>query len=116
MAEVRTERKPTMPKGPMRGRGMPVPKGAIKKGTLKRLIKTLMKYYKWRMLIVLVCIVLGSVGSLVSSVYMQSLVDDVITPAMENAGGFTAELQGKLVGLILMMVIVYGIVILCNFI
>ena len=116
MAELKSERRPTMPKGPMRGRGMPVPKGAIKKGTLKRLLKTLMKYYKWRLLIVLICIVLGSVGSLVSSVYMQSLVDEVITPAMGNVGGLTAELQGKLVGLILMMVIAYGIVILSNFI
>ena len=40
---------------PMRGRGMPVAKGAIKKGTFSRLIKTLFKYYKAQMIIVLVC-------------------------------------------------------------
>ena len=33
MAEVKTK-PPVMPKGPMRGRGMPMPKGAIKKGTV----------------------------------------------------------------------------------
>ncbi len=114
MAEVKTsQRRPTMPKGPMRGRGMPVPKGSIKKGTLGRLLKTVFHHYKWQMVVVLICILVSSVGSLVSSVYMQGLVDDVITPAM--ASGFTSELKGKLVGLIVMMVVVYSLVIVASF-
>ena len=95
---------------------MPVPKGMIKKGTFGRLLKTLFKYYKWRLILVFACIVISSVGGLVSSIYMQMLVDEVITPALENVGGFTAELQGKLMGLILMMVIVYTLVVLTGFI
>ncbi len=114
MAEVKAQNRPTMPKGPMRGRGMPVPKGSIKKGTLGRLVKTVFKYYKWRMVAVLFCILFTSVGSLVSSVYMQRLVDDVITPAMDG-GAFTAELRGVLAGLIVMMAVVYGLVILTSF-
>ena len=114
MAEVKTERKPMMPKGPMRGRGMPVPKGAIKKGTLGRLLKTVFKYYKWRLIIVLFAIVINSVGGLVSSVYMKMLVDDVITPALDTA--FNDALKAKLVGLILMMVSVYAVVIIASFI
>ena len=114
MAEVKTERKPMMPKGPMRGRGMPVPKGAIKKGTLGRLFKTVFKYYKWRLIIVLIAIVINSVGSLVSSVYMKMLVDDVITPALDTA--FNDALKAKLVGLIIMMVSVYAVVIIASFI
>ena len=48
---------------PMRGgRGMPVPKGAIKKGTLPRLIKTVFKYYKWQLIVALICIVINSTG------------------------------------------------------
>ncbi len=115
MAEERRAqpRQPMMPKGPMKGRGMPVPKGSIKKGTLGRLIKTVMKYYKWRLLLVLACILFSSVGSLVSTVYMQMLVDDVITPAA--IGGFTSALKTRLVGLIMMMVIVYSLVILSSF-
>ncbi len=108
-----TQRKPVMPKGPMRGRGMPVPKGSIKKGTFKRLVKTIFKYYKWQLIVVLIGILFSSVGSLVSSVFMQGLVDDVITPALEN--GFTSELQAKLMGLIVMMAVIYGIVILSSF-
>ncbi|MBQ4052920.1 MAG: hypothetical protein IJD33_01130, partial [Clostridia bacterium] len=95
MAQTAT-RKPAM-KGPMRGRGMPVPKGAIKKGTLKRLFKLVFRYYKFRMLIALLCIALNSVGSLVSSVFMVSIVDEVITPAIA-LGGMTAAIEKKLIG------------------
>jgi len=114
MADVKTQRRPAMPKGPMRGRGMPVPKGAIKKGTLGRLLKTLFKYYRWQLIVVLIAIVLSSVGGLVSSVYMQMLVDNVITPALEK--GFHSELQARLIGLIIMMISVYAIVIIASFV
>ena len=100
----------------MRGRGMPVPKGAIKKDTFPRLMKMMFKYYKGQLILVLVCILLSSVGGLVSSVYMQLLVDNVITPALETHGAMTAELQGTLIGLIIMMVVVYTIVTLASFI
>ena len=114
MAEHKTyEQKPRAMK-PMRGRAMPVPKGAIKKGTFKRLFKTVLKYYKWQIFVALTCILLSSVGGLVSSVYMQQLVDRVITPAFEV--GFTAEIQSTLVGLIVMMVSVYAIVIVASFV
>ncbi len=109
MAEVKSK-----PMPPMRGRrGMPVPKGAIKKGTFGRLLKTLMKYYKWRVIAVIFCILCSSVGSLVSTVYMQRLVDDVITPAM--GVGFTAQLQARLAGLIVMMAVVYVLVVVTSF-
>lgn len=116
MAEAKTyERKPrAIP--PMRGRGMPVPKGSIQKGTLKRLLKTVFKYYKVQLILVFLCIILASVGSLVSSIYLQSLVDNVITPALSDGNGMTAELKGKLIGLIVMMVSVYTIVTLANFV
>ncbi|MBR4942563.1 MAG: hypothetical protein IKZ28_00895, partial [Clostridia bacterium] len=73
MAEAKYEQKPR-PIRPMRGgRGMPVPKGTIKKGTLGRVMKTAFKYYKWQLIVVIIAIVLNSVGNLVSSVYMQML-------------------------------------------
>ena len=116
MAEAKTYGQKPRAMKPMRGRGMPVPKGTIKKGTFKRLLKMMFKYYKWRIILVLCCIVLSSVGSLFSSIYMKMLVDDVITPALNNAGGFTAALQGKLIGLIITMVVVYSFVVLTSFI
>ena len=92
---------------------MPVPKGAIKKGTLKRLLKTVFKYYKWQLIAIFACIAVTSVGSLISSVYMQLLVDDVITPALKT--GFSSDLRARLTGLIIMMVSVYALVILTSF-
>ena len=112
---------PVMPKGPMRGRGMPMPKGAIKKGTLGRLIKTVFKYYKFRTLLALLFLAFSSVGSLVSTVYMEGIVGDVIEPALEinpltgARFGLTPELQTKLIGLVIMMISVYALVILSTF-
>ena len=113
MSEKNYEQKPRAVK-PMRGRGMPVPKGAIKKGTLKRLLKTVFHYYKWRLLAVLLCIIVSSVGSLVSSIFMVSLIDGVVKPAVE-LGSMTPALREELINLIIMMVSVYGAVILTSF-
>ena len=109
-------RKPMMPKGPMRGHGgMPTPKGAIKKGTFGRLMKMLLKYYKWRLILVFACLIFTAAGSLVSSVYMQQLVDNVITPALE-AGGMNSEILKTLTTLIIVMVTVYTLVVLATYI
>ena len=97
-----TKPRGAMPKGPMHGRGMRPPKGAIKKGTFGRLMKMLLKYYKWRLLLVAFCLVFSAAGSLVSSFYMQQVVDGVITPALD-AGGITDAISQKLIGLIVMM-------------
>ena len=103
-----------MPKGPMRGRGMRPPKGAIKKGTFGRLMKLLLKYYKWRLLLVAFCLVFSAAGSLVSSFYMQQVVDNVITPALD-AGGITDAISQRLIGLIVMMATVYSLVVISSF-
>ena len=121
MAEVKTTKTPAMPKGPMRGRGMPVPKGAIKKGTFGRLIKTVFKYYKWRVIFALACLAFTSIGSLVSTIYMEQLVKRVIIPATTKdkitglAPGLTPDLRQILVGLVIMMVVVYTLVVLTSF-
>ncbi len=112
MAEVKTAKRPTAARGPMRGRGMPVPKGSIKKGTLPRLLKTLFKYYKWQVVVVLICLSISAVGSLVSSVFLQSLIDDVIPKGVEN--GYDA-IKGKLLGMIGGMALLYLVVVLTSF-
>ena len=113
MAEVKTNtRRPTMPKGPMRGRGMPVAKGAIKKGTLPRLLKMMFKYYKWQAIIILLCIFLNSFGSLVASLFTKTLVDEVITPGIKLGLG---EVQGTFISLIITMALAYIVVVLAGF-
>ena len=97
---------------PMRGCGMPVPKGAIKKGTMKRLFKTVFKYYKTPIIVALICILFNSFGSLVSSVFMQSVIDKVITPGLVQGYG---AVKGKLIGMVIGMATAYGIVIIAGF-
>ena len=97
---------------PMRKRGMPVPKGAIKKGTLKRLLKTEFKYYKWRLILAIFFILITSVGSLISSVFLQSLIDKVITPGVTL--GYSA-VSATLIKLVLGMAGAYLIIILASF-
>ena len=114
MAEQKTyEQKPRAIR-PMRGRGMPVPKGAIKKGTLPRLIKTVFKYYKWQMIVAFVCIFFNAMGSLVSSVFMQSLIDEVITPAIREHLGYDG-VRVKLITMVIGMASAYMIVIIAGF-
>ncbi|MBQ8685952.1 MAG: ABC transporter ATP-binding protein [Clostridia bacterium] len=93
---------------------MPVPKGAIKKGTLPRLIKTVFKYYKWQMIVAFVCIFFNAMGSLVSSVFMQSLIDEVITPAIREHLGYDG-VRVKLITMVIGMASAYMIVIIAGF-
>ena len=112
MKRQESESKPR-PVRPMRGgRGMPVPKGAIKKGTLPRLIKTVLKYYKWRLIIALICIVINSTGSLISSVFLQTLIDDVIPAGVEN--GFSA-VAARLSGMVAGMAGAYVVIVIAAF-
>ena len=112
MAEVKTyEQKPRAMK-PMRGRGMPVPKGAIKKGTLPRLLKLVWQHYKWQMIVVCICILLNACGTLVSSLFVKTLTDNIIAEGVRQ--GYSS-VKAELIGLIIAMVIAYGIVILAGF-
>lgn len=98
---------------PMRGgRGMPVPKGAIKKGTFPRLIKMLFKHYKWYLVVALICIVINATGNLISSVFLQSLIDDVIPAGVANGFNSVAE---KLLGMTLAMAGWYVVIVVASF-
>ncbi len=102
MAEVKTQpRPPVMGKGGMRRRGMPVPKGAIKKGTAKRLLRYVFYFNKARMITVFICLLLSAVGGLVSSLFMQINIDKVITPGVQ-AGSFAAVKDKLVLNLIIM--------------
>ena len=69
----------------------PVGKGQkFKKGTIKRLLSYLGEY-KIRLVIVALCILISSAASVASSLFLQTLIDDYITPllleASPNFGG-----------------------------
>lgn len=73
MAEKLKKSTLPMKKPPMRG-----PRDASK--TIKRLLSYIFKGHKLRMAFVLICILLSAVAGVASSVFLQILIDDFITP------------------------------------
>lgn len=60
-----------------------VPKNSIKKGTFGRLFKYIAQYYKPRIVIVVICIILSSISSVIATMFMQRLIDTCIIPGIE---------------------------------
>lgn len=58
----------------------------IKKGTLRRLLHYVTRKYKWQFVFVFLCIIISSVVSVISSLFLQRLIDNYIVPllGMEN--------------------------------
>ena len=56
---------------------------------LKRVLGYMMKRYKFRFILVLICILITAVTTLTGMLFMQSLIDDFITPMLDTvkAGG-----------------------------
>ncbi len=75
-----------MPMGKRHGRGFaPLPKGQkFKPGTIKRLLSYL-KRYKVRLILVVICILISSAAGVASSLFLQTLIDDYITPLLIEA-------------------------------
>ena len=71
--------------GPRGGKGLYAggPTG-IKPGTIKRLLSYLSQY-KVRMIFVFICIIISTVASVGSSLFMQTLIDSYITPLLLEA-------------------------------
>ncbi len=60
------------------------PKMEIKKGTVKRLFSYITGPYKFRLVIVFFCILFSAVAGVLGSLFLQTLIDDNITPMIEN--------------------------------
>ncbi len=90
---------------PGTSRPMPGPKGmpmggrpgmAIEKGTLPRLLSYLKKY-RVQCIFVVICIILSTLASIASSLFVQRLIDDYIAPLLlEDAPVYTELLKAIL--------------------
>ncbi len=60
------------------------PKMEIKKGTIKRLFSYITGPYKLRLAVVFICILFSSLAGVLGSLFLQVLIDDNITPMIEN--------------------------------
>jgi ATP-binding cassette subfamily B protein len=94
----RNNKAPTPPRGPGGPRmvGMKMPTGGGK--TLKRLFGMVFERYKLLLLIVLAGIIISALVNVASSMFMQTLIDDYITPLLlEDHPVFTGLLRAVLV-------------------
>ena len=99
-----------MPPTP-RGMSAAMPKSENAGKTLKRIIGYLMQY-KFRLLLVLLCIILSAYASAKSSLFLKTLIDDYVTPMVEH---YTSDLMAGLIRSILMLAVVFLVGVLCTF-
>ena len=79
--------------------------------TMTRLIKYLFKLYKFRLILVIICIFLTAAGAVCSSVFIQKIIDDVITPGL--ATSFSA-VKPTLLKLLITMLSIYTVAIIAS--
>ena len=101
---------PMGPKGPKGMKGGPKSKDPIK--TLKRLLAFIMKRYKYRYMIVMVCIAISSIISVIGTLFMKALIDDYILPMVDGR----IQTFQPLIRALLFMASIYGIGIVCNYV
>lgn len=91
------------------GNGPQRPKA--KKGTFLRLIRYLLAHYRIQLIVVVCCIIVSSVAGSIATVFMQRLIDEVITPGI--TGGM-ASVEKQFVNILTTMAVIYVLGIVCS--
>ena len=73
--------------------------------TLKRLLSYITKYYKKQFIIVIICIILSAVASVSGSLFLQTLIDNYITPLLSTQNPVFTDLFKAICSLGLIYVI-----------
>mgnify|MGYP005758480631 FL=1 len=89
-----------------------VKRGNIMK-TLGKLLGYMFHYYKGRLILVICCIAVTAVAGISSSIFLEILVDDVVTPGLKL--GFVA-VKGQLYTIIGIMAGIYVFALICSFV
>ena len=104
----------------MKGQAAKMQSGEMGKAA-KRLLKSLFHYYRWEMILVFVCLLFSSVGGTMGSIFIGSITDNCITPALTRIAGGTsvsdslAQMWPTLTKYLIEMVVIYAICILATF-
>ncbi|MDE6605254.1 MAG: ABC transporter ATP-binding protein/permease [Clostridia bacterium] len=80
---------------------------------LGRLIKYMFKYYKLPLIVVLICITFNSMAAISSSIFIERIVNDVITPGIENGWD---SVKDKLLTIIGIMIGIYIVGLIASFV
>lgn len=86
--------------------------GMLKKGTMKRVIKTLFEFYPVMLPVVLVCILFSAVVSAMPSIFMQKVIT-VVTNNWEN--GQWDQVSGEIIRLVIILAIFYALSVAASF-
>ncbi|MBQ2285029.1 MAG: hypothetical protein II244_05130 [Clostridia bacterium] len=91
------------------GPGGRMPRGDGRKAknvgkTLKRILSYVGKEYKFHIIVVFICIIIGSLAGVAGSLFIQRLIDDYITPMLLSTG---APDYTPLIGAISIMAVIY---------
>lgn len=78
---------------------------------LKRILGEMLRYYKFSFLVVVLCIIGSALATLRGTLFMQSLIDDYITPLVRNHSTDFSALGMALVSL----AVTYALGILCSY-
>ncbi len=95
------------PRGPM-----PMDPG-VKKGTFKRLMKYIFGRYGGRLVVVIICVVVAALAGMISTMFLQRLIDECIIPVVENDEAFNEKV---FYSILKMMAILYGCGVLASFV
>lgn len=99
MAEQKKAPQQMPPSRPGRGpmaRG--IPKQKLKKGTIPRMLKMIVKGNVIKLVAVVSCIIIASVASVYSSMFIRTLIDDFITPMLSPDSGIGFSDLAKEIG------------------
>ena len=91
MAQTQTRQMPP-PRGNFRG----IPKQKVKKGTVKRLLREIMRGNILRLAVVVACIIITAGSSVASSLFLKPLINDYILPLVKEHTGNFQPLFGAL--------------------
>ena len=91
------------------GPGGRMPRGDGRKAknvgkTLKRILSYVGKEYKFHIIVVFICIIIGSLAGVAGSLFIQRLIDDYITPMLLSTG---VPDYTPLIGAISIMAVIY---------
>ena len=109
MSDNNDYKKQQRPERPPRGMMVKPQKGAFK--PIFRVMRYVLKEYKFAFLVVVFCIVVAALASLTMTLFIRNLIDDYILPLMQTASPDFSPLARRLLTLLFVM----GAGILCNY-
>ena len=87
------------------GPGGPMPKGQGSMKSILRVLSYVLRTYWFACIVVVVCIIATALATLCATLFMQSLIDDYITPLMQQAVPDYAPLANRLLQLAAILIV-----------